>query len=663
MTSPGASRQASLVLCVNRLPVLLLATLLLATTLSGCFGLGGQKTIIPSPFPSSGPDDNNTTAPPPGFAGGFSSTNVFAGVYDTSKRYSQVLTKGNLTALAPSITKLTSSVGGKAIQVGVLRPNMPEGQTVPVLLVASPYFQDLDAVPFNTSHRSNPTQIVTFLVENYLPHGYAVALLPVRGTGGSGGCYEWWSAAERNDIKQALDWLSTQSWSNGNIAMIGLSQSGAATWMAAGLGHPALKTIVPISSETDFYTWWVRNGTSAILAGPGATAAFYLFYGMSPYSRDPFVGRTSENVADSANCPGAAQALAASITSSLTGQPDPLNVISTRDLRPAVESNYKGSVLLVHGFNDRLAYPHLTLPWALDLEAKGITVKAILGQWRHRVPDDGANNTATDPFYNPTLRYDWAEVLHHWLDYHLKGATTVDLGPKVQVADTRNQWRSESSWPPKDANASAFHLAPNNQLTHATTTTRANVLLAPDPWRSFTNFDRAPTPPPPACTQCVSFTTTAFTNETRIAGLPTVHLTVTPLGPGGHVTAYLHLVTGNTQTFVSAATMDLRYAAGGSTPALVTPNAPLKALMQLEPIDLVVPAQSQLRLEVFQGGYGEGWNEYRATGALAPTAYYRSALPTYPVQLEIGGDVSTLTVRTFTRAPGVLFEAPKPATV
>ncbi|HWL65024.1 MAG TPA: CocE/NonD family hydrolase, partial [Actinomycetota bacterium] len=53
-----------------------------------------------------------------------------------------------------------------------------------------------------------------FLTENFIPHGYAVAFLAIRGTADSGGCMNLMGSGERADIDQAITWLGDQGWSN-----------------------------------------------------------------------------------------------------------------------------------------------------------------------------------------------------------------------------------------------------------------------------------------------------------------------------------------------------------------------------------------------------------------------------------------------------------------
>lgn len=53
---------------------------------------------------------------------------------------------------------------------------------------------------------------------------------------------------EVEDVNEVIDWITKQSWSNGEIGMIGGSYDGFSQWAATKNLHPALKTIVPSAS-------------------------------------------------------------------------------------------------------------------------------------------------------------------------------------------------------------------------------------------------------------------------------------------------------------------------------------------------------------------------------------------------------------------------------
>lgn len=100
----------------------------------------------------------------------------------------------------------------------------------PVILVRTPYGrrQHLEEARFWASH------------------GYAAMVQDTRGKFGSGGEYIPFFY-EHDDGMATLDWIVDQDWSNGSVGMWGSSYLAFCQLILASSGHPALKSIVPIS--------------------------------------------------------------------------------------------------------------------------------------------------------------------------------------------------------------------------------------------------------------------------------------------------------------------------------------------------------------------------------------------------------------------------------
>ena len=89
----------------------------------------------------------------------------------------------------------------------------------------------------------------------FVPRGYAMVVVDVRGTGASFGTRDSFrSPREREDSREIADWIVAQPWSNGAIGATGISYVGAACDFLASTGHPAVRAIAPICSAWDTYT-------------------------------------------------------------------------------------------------------------------------------------------------------------------------------------------------------------------------------------------------------------------------------------------------------------------------------------------------------------------------------------------------------------------------
>ncbi|MFE7724034.1 CocE/NonD family hydrolase [Nocardia rhizosphaerihabitans] len=90
--------------------------------------------------------------------------------------------------------------------------------------------------------------------ETLVPHGYAVVVGDVRGTGASFGQWPYHrSRGETRDFSDVLDWIAKQPWSTGSVVGYGLSYTAnTSDWMAER-NHPALKGIIPRFADYDPY--------------------------------------------------------------------------------------------------------------------------------------------------------------------------------------------------------------------------------------------------------------------------------------------------------------------------------------------------------------------------------------------------------------------------
>ena len=81
----------------------------------------------------------------------------------------------------------------------------------------------------------------------FAAHGYAFAIVDVRGRGNSEGDFEPF-AHEPKDGHDVVEWLAQQSFCNGKVAMWGGSYAGFDQWATAKEFPPHLTTIVPAAA-------------------------------------------------------------------------------------------------------------------------------------------------------------------------------------------------------------------------------------------------------------------------------------------------------------------------------------------------------------------------------------------------------------------------------
>lgn len=124
----------------------------------------------------------------------------------------------------------------------------------PVLIAASPYprqIQDLGA----------PAGFIEAGASDFfVPRGYIHIIANLRGTSGSGGVFGFFDSQERRDMYDLVEWAAAQTWSDGNIGMIGISYFAMTQMEAAVERPPHLRAIMPIAGTFDLYDSAYHHG-------------------------------------------------------------------------------------------------------------------------------------------------------------------------------------------------------------------------------------------------------------------------------------------------------------------------------------------------------------------------------------------------------------------
>ncbi|HEX9235560.1 MAG TPA: CocE/NonD family hydrolase [Actinomycetota bacterium] len=526
--------------------------------------------------------------------------------------YSLVSAAPKYQPMPQQVVQIHSRVDGATIQIGLLRPKVPAGVRVPVIVDAGPYYHALNILDLR--------KCVAFLADNFVPQGYAVAVLPVRGTSNDGGCMDLMGPLERRDLNQAITWLGTQPWSSGSVGMIGVSYDGSTPWEVASFGNPHLKTIVPEEGVPSLFNLMFRGGT-ADWRGPGILSGIYYIQSVVFYAP----GRSVHNTFEQTACPEYVVGEAASAYSTETGTNDPFGFWAHREYLRRILGRYRGSVFLSQGLEDWNVNAGTQFPLINDVGARGSYVKMLLGQWDHSAPDENAY---------PDNRSDWANILLRWFDRWLKGER-VSLGPRVQVEDAQGKWRNETSWPPP-GRATTYWLTPSGGLDPKASSRHGSAPLALDPvhLQEPSSGQSGMAVPPESvqglCLQalCGAYRTPPFRTPYRISGIPQVRLSVIPAGPTGDVSVYLYAEGNSGLTRLDWGQVDLRFPTGGGQPQSVDPGQAMVLDFPLQPLDAVVPAGERLLMVVSEGN----------------TSDRLPSVPPFPVVLHTGGKGSGLTV-------------------
>lgn len=330
----------------------------------------------------------------------------------------------------------------------------PEGAAAddrfPVLLEYLPYRK--------TEARSSSRALYSYFVQR----GYVVARVDIRGTGNSEGRlvpYEY-SDQEHIDGETVIAWLASQPWSNGNVAMFGISWGGFNAIQMAMRNPPALKAIVAVDATEDLYQEDVHfmdgilhldswEMSMDLAARPGAPD----FVIDEAYFRDRF-------------------------------EAEPWMLTYKRHQREGPfwdRASAKGRYEKIRiptfhiggwydGYRDSLPrmLEHLRSP-----------VKAMIGPWSHAWPHDAT----------PQPGMEWRHEAARWFDQFLKGKDTGILEeprfavymrqwhpPGPTLEHVPGYWRWEEGWPLKNAQRRLFYPQPDHALA-ASASRRTEHLL------------------------------------------------------------------------------------------------------------------------------------------------------------------------------------------
>ena len=160
------------------------------------------------------------------------------------------------------------------LRVNVYRP--PGDGPFPVIMSAHPYGKD--KLPSLTGRRAKFTAQYRIMRQPatvrfstltgweapdpawWVEQGYAVINADLRGGGTSDGVGTLFSDQEAEDYYDLIEWAGHQTWSNGNVGLLGVSYLGMSQYKVAGLAPPSLKAICPWEAMTDSYRDLMRPG-------------------------------------------------------------------------------------------------------------------------------------------------------------------------------------------------------------------------------------------------------------------------------------------------------------------------------------------------------------------------------------------------------------------
>lgn len=334
----------------------------------------------------------------------------------------------------PTFTRMDQMVSmsdGIRLQTSIYLPS--SSGRFPAILVRTPYNDATDGMD---------DYGYSGIADYYVPRGYAVVIQTIRGKYASEGFYRLLSRGEIDDGAATVDWIAGSSWSDGKVAVIGVSHDGFDA-LAAGIRNPsALKLVISGGGPADLRTdAFLHSGTLAtslldyidfMFTETGAPYDSLFFTRMLTLALPEPRLRVYDNVVSQ-------KQLAA--WDELIGKMNtPLNSYwANRRIRDRLHECRVPIVQLAGLYGDG-DMPDVVRNFE-HLEANGVTSRLLMGWWDHGSSGPyGDVQRFTPPYV--LARYD------AYLDYYLKGIGNPLLSEKrVQVyAAGEGRFVASNTW-------------------------------------------------------------------------------------------------------------------------------------------------------------------------------------------------------------------------
>lgn len=458
----------------------------------------------------------------------------------------------------------------------------------PVIVILSPYFQEAkDPLRDNKPDGG----IYGGTIDQYVPRGYAVALVDLRGTRFSDGCMDLLGPNEQRDAYEVVEYFGAQPWSNGKVGMIGGSYDGATQQMAAVMRPEHLAAIVPIAPVADWYHVMGKGGAKfqgwmpntpylynfAIGMGlPEDPAAipFWLPEAIPPSVDDPRVARLNDQ-----SCAVENQVWADDPTG------DYNDWMKERDLR-ARAAEATAPMLYLHGFVDVNARPDHVDPWFTNYAGPK---RAFLWQADHSAGFQAQG----------TGRNDIGRVVHQWLDHHLLGLQNgieTTYG-QVEVQDSLGRWRVESAWPPADAETVEFFLSEGALDRGAPG--EGSQLWTDDPFEEGGPIGTKSAAVGEPSASRLTFRSAPLEEPLHVVGRPAVRANLESDRPNTLVVVRLYdILADGSWVLVNEGVHSLRHRDGVENPQAAQPGIPYTLVAEIQPADYVFQAGRRIGLTI-----------------------------------------------------------------
>lgn len=324
---------------------------------------------------------------------------------------------------------------GQRLHVDVLRPEgLDDDDKTPTILIVSPYL----GMVGQTSQPGPSDRFYDFYDgAKVFERGYSVVQVSLRGTGGSSGCLDILGPGEQTDIETAVEWATSQPWSNGRVGMYGKSYDANTGVAGAALRPKGLAAVVAQQIVPDRYrgSYSDRVRYMQSFAYPSASYGAQGEGMFSVYNDPEYV---TNSVTHSADC----QAALAEHYS----DDESTEFWTVRDFAELAKGS-KVPTFITTGYLD--ANTNIGGGAVDFFNALKGPKRMWIGWWDHVRGNDKVGERLAmgrKGFFDEVMRF---------FDRYVKGVPAAKApthrDPVIVAQGSDGKWRSERTWPPRDA--------------------------------------------------------------------------------------------------------------------------------------------------------------------------------------------------------------------
>jgi uncharacterized protein len=293
-------------------------------------------------------------------------------------------------------------------------------------------------------------------IDFFVRRGYVYVVGAARGTGKSGGAYDYLGPDESRDAYEVVEWAAKQPWCDGNVSMAGIGYFATLHPSVAVMNPPHLKCIAPVSAFWDVYNYFWYPG--------GVLQSAFLRWLMSLHNID--VHTDAKIALKELGEKGYKEAIAKALADKdIAAEPELVDALKNPDFPT------NGTVI------DVILHPTWSQYWKdrAILDYSQVKVPAYIVAAAHRpaafyhwselkIPKKLLN---CPPAYTDRPFYQFAWELLRWYDQWLKGYDTGILDePNIRLfCQSADEWINANDFPIPSTKFIPFNLHENHSLS------------------------------------------------------------------------------------------------------------------------------------------------------------------------------------------------------